>query len=293
MASNRMFLRPLGYGEILDEAFQLYKSNLGLMVGICATVYVPLGVIQMILQLALGSPAAGQSMGAGQIAGVGAMGLVMLVAIPFTILMNGALTKAIGDRYLQRYSSIGDSWSYVLQQAGPYIATSFLAGILVAVGVVLCVIPGIVFSFWVVFVTEVMVIEGTYGTAAIGRSRDLIAGQVGRILVMLIILWLVMVVISGVSAGISAAVIAAMGEVMGQLTNTVVSTALNLVLVPFPTIALILLYFDIRVRKEAFDLQVLHQSIGGGSAPPPPAQPPTGFPPEPPSDGGGYTPPSY
>ncbi len=290
MASNRMFLRPLGYGEILDEAFQLYKTNIGLMAGICATVYVPLGIIQLIVLMGT----AGMRSEAGATAAAGAMGLVALLAIPFSILMTGALTKAVADRYLQRSSSIGEAWQYVLQQAGPYIGTSLLAGALVILGLIFCVIPGIYVAFLVAFITEVMVVEGMYGMAAINRSKDLIGGQIGRVFVFGLILWLVSMVVGWVTAGVTTLLAGPLGATGSQMVNAVLSTGLNLFIVPFPTTAMILLYFDIRVRKEAFDLQLLQQSIGGG--PMPPTQPPTGFPPEPPQspgDGGGYTPPSY
>jgi hypothetical protein len=49
-----------------------------------------------------------------------------------------------------------------------------------------------------------------------------------------------------------------------------VGNVLGSVLVaPVPAIAFALFYYDRRIRKEAFDLQMMMKAIGGGPVPPP------------------------
>src|SRR2546421_4993726 len=84
MSEPRM-LRPMDYGEILNEAFDLYKRNFGLFAGIGASVYIP-----YYLFTALGAryPI-----------------ITVIASIIFYIPMaaaNGAIIKALADRYLGR-----------------------------------------------------------------------------------------------------------------------------------------------------------------------------------------------
>jgi hypothetical protein len=46
---------------------------------------------------------------------------------------------------------------------------------------------------------------------------------------------------------------------------TVLGNLLSLVLTPIVACGLTLLYYDLRVRKEAFDLQLLSEQIGIGA----------------------------
>jgi hypothetical protein len=88
----------------------------------------------------------------------------------------------------------------------------------------------------------------------------------------------------------------------------VVGVASSVITTPFMAAVLVLIYFDLRVRKEGFDLEVLAQGVGGsvpaggwavpppsGGWPPPAAPwppPQAPHPPPPPPSPGGWPPPS-
>jgi len=59
----------------------------------------------------------------------------------------------------------------------PYLWVSFLVGIIVVLGTLLFIIPGIIFTVWFVLSNLVFVIEGTRGYKALQRSRELIEGR--------------------------------------------------------------------------------------------------------------------
>ena len=80
-----------------------------------------------------------------------------------------------------------------------------------------------------------------------------------------------------------------MCPVGAHVGEQVASALVNVFVTPFSTAALILLYFDIRVRKEGFDLELLAQSMEGGAPPPQPYATPV--PPVVPDDLGAPLPP--
>ena len=47
-------------------------------------------------------------------------------------------------------------------------------------GFVLLIVPGIIFSLWFYVLVPVVVLEGVTGTAALGRSRELMRGNLGK-----------------------------------------------------------------------------------------------------------------
>jgi hypothetical protein len=134
----------------------------------------------------------------------------------------------------------------------------------------------------------VLLTEGLRGRAALGRSRRLIKGRWWGTLALIV---LGAILTGVVNSALSALVVglAASGEsantVLGFTVGTIAATAAKALTTPFTAAYVTVLYFDLRVRHEAFDLQLLALQVGvdppeGGAGllePPPPApteQPP-------------------
>lgn len=72
--------------------------------------------------------------------------------------------------------SLGAAWPK-WGQALRLFGTSLLAGLAILGGIVLLVVPGIIFAVWLTLVPYVVVDEGIGGIAALRRSRDLVRGR--------------------------------------------------------------------------------------------------------------------
>lgn len=268
MAGTARVLRPMEYGQILDESFQLYKENFALVVGICAVVYVPMALLQMVLVAAFGGAAVGPAGMGGGTENIAAS-LVVLLLVPFTVLMSGAQTKAIADRYLGTPASVTGSYSYIFRNAGPFLLTAILVSLMIMGGMVLCIVPGIIAAFVCAFASQVAAIEGVYSSDAIRRSRELASGQWGRIFGLGLIVGLLMMVITvGLSVVTQGPLVMMLGAKGAMVAGQAVDAAINILVGPFSTIAFILLYFDVRVRKEGFDLELLSRSLQPAGAAP-------------------------
>jgi hypothetical protein len=263
-------LRPLGYAELINEAFDLYKRNFVLLIGIGAVVYVAEGLLETLL---VNFPTVKE--------GLSDASNVLPVIVTFPI------TKAISDRYLGRESSILGSWRDTLRRLIPLLLTSLLAIVLVLVGFALFLVPGIFASMWVFFLWNVMIAEERYYGSAIRRGRDLATGQWTRIFVVsflaLLIAGFVFVTTALIALALEELITALLRAVGGpgpnpfqadrkavgaELFDQMIGAALGSLTTPIPSLLTTLLYFDVRVRKEGFDVAWLAQEIDGGLARP-------------------------
>ena len=276
--TSTMMLRPMGLLEIVDQTFRLYRRNFGVLFGIAAVVYVPWGVLQGIPIL---------NVFAG------------LLLTPFALVTGAALTKAVSDRYLGRESSVGDAYRYIGRRFWALVFTMILAYLLVVAGLILLVIPGIVFGFWIALTAQVFVIEDKHYGQAIWRSKFLIGqGTWAELIVLGLLVGILSLIIQGVlGALIGASVFAdpAEGGVM-PIHAAVLFGLVQALVMPLGQIATVLLYYDSRIRKEGFDLQMLAQEMGAALPPVPeqPSEPTTtaaGPPPGPPPPPAEPTPP--
>jgi hypothetical protein len=243
-ATSTVMLRPMGLLEIVDQTFRLYRRHFGVFFGIAAVVYVPWGVLQSIPVVNV---------------------LSGLLLTPFALVAGAALTKAVSDRYLGEQLSIGEAYRYIGRRFWPLVFTMILAYLMVLGGFILLIIPGIIFTFWVMLTAQVFVIEDKRYSQAIWRSKFLIGqGTWARLFVVglsvgaltLIIQFVLMAVVGfSMFAGTSET------GVM-PIHVAILSGLIQALVLPLGQIATVLLYYDSRIRKEGFDLQMLAREMG-------------------------------
>ena len=243
-------IRPMSVGEILDTGFRLLRNHFGLLVSIAAVAYVPMGLLQVLItQLAGGGKEQMTAMAVPLLILVALLAIAYAVALPW---VATALTMAIGDLYVGRPTSAGQalrqSWSILL----PVVGTSLLATVFIALGMLLLIVPGIwlIFTYWVS--SQVMVLERIFGMAALRRSGELMRGNKWRALAVgLTGLLLVSVVSGGATWALNA----------WPIANAIASTVVGMVTYAFMYAVIVVFYFDVRCRREAFDLEHLAQLV--------------------------------
>ncbi len=278
-------LKPQTIPEILDTSFRIYRENFALFVGLLAVIYVPAQVLNLVvtapltveMQNLISDMQKGSQNDNSQVLQKVMINNSIIFGFP---LATGALTRAVSRRYLNEPTSLGDCYGFILKNFGRYLGTALLSGLVIGLGFMMCAVPGILFAVWFVFTSSVVVLEGLGGTNAMGRSKQLSKEQAGRIIGM----WFInMIITIPLSLGINAASGLAVrhtgfSTLMQYVTQQGIQDVMNLLLTPFFSVAWILLYYDIRIRKEGFDLEVLARSMAGNKGffqpPPGPAGPP-------------------
>ena len=285
-------------GEILDGSFNIYRRHFGLFMRLSLIlVWLP-AAAGIYLNLRFSSnPFELLNLFEENIAG--SIGIAILLVVVWTVcglLLKAGTIRVISDSYLGREPELGSSLRFGVNKIMPLLLVALsktLLIILLYLAAVLAVMLlyfmgkilgpgvgglmaflGIVTAAWFVIwvacaygmTTPIVVLEDLPSSFdAFGRSWDLTRGARGKIAG-------TMIVTSLISQFLPAMVITAMTAAVGAAGNqslqplfVVISSLLSIVLAPILPCALTLLYYDLRVRREAFDIQVLSEQLGTGT----------------------------
>ncbi len=256
-------IRPLSTGELLDKTFSLYRNNFVVFAGIAAVANVIPLVLELLVDFTSGSNDV-SALGTISTGLIGRIGTIVASAIA-----QGATVYAVSAIYLGSATSISDALRKVSGKIWRIIGINFALGLLLVVGLILLIVPGL---FWLAcysLAIPAAVLENRGANDALSRSNKLSQG--GRLKILLVYL-LVLVLQYGMlwlfffaeaqifstdkGAGLSAS----------NLFEAFLQFGVDTLVFPLLTIALVLVYYDQRVRKEAFDLQHLMEALGGSPA---------------------------
>ena len=293
-------LRPLGVGDIVDRVFSMYRQRALLFAALAAVPYLALFLVIGGMALSLGSQLAplapfiedlatpGQVPNVNftpQVAGaVFALVVIVVVAglisVLFLSVQIGSLVDAAAARYLGRETTVGASFRAGLRVAPKIIGTglllffSLLLGWLVlffvmiiannALVVVLGILGGLivtvfVFASWLV-APVVAALEPVGPIHAVRRSWWLSSGHRWRILGLQILLAVLQAVLSTLISFIFVASFISDTIVRVVLQN-IVNVIATVLWAPVEWGTFTILYFDLRVRKEALDLQIAAEAL--------------------------------
>jgi hypothetical protein len=256
----RYTIRELKIGEILDQAVNLTKDHFGVLLGITGVLLIPYGVISGLIVVSMipkppPNPTPEQTM-AVSLGVVRTTLPVLLVRLSIiTPITNAALIYAIAKAYLAKPISVRESFKLALQRILPLIGTWILVGLIVMGGLILCLVPGILAAFWFALATQVVVIEGVGGLAAMKRSKQLMAGNIGTLFVLGLLLGVI---------GIGFTIVLAL--IPEPHVRVIVSSILVGVVTVFGSAVIVVFYFSCRCKHEQFDLALLAQSVGSATS---------------------------
>jgi len=268
-------LRPLGLGELLDDVFRIYRRHFWVLVAIALVVALP----GLALQFASGS--AGQfgfvlsilndlnnpNALAGQqppalpnLAILALTYLVLIALIPFTL---AAIPRAAIDVVLGNPVGVRSTLAGVARRYWRLMGVSLLY--LLISPLVIC-LPVFVWLFvrWVVAIPALLA-EDVGPIRALDRSWTLTRGHWWRLFGILVLIYLLTSVVGGAlgvfSLPLAVAVPFIPPFVRGAIILTV-ETAASAVVQPALYLCVALLYFDLRIRHEHFDLdQLARQAV--------------------------------
>ncbi|MDQ3619650.1 MAG: glycerophosphoryl diester phosphodiesterase membrane domain-containing protein, partial [Actinomycetota bacterium] len=219
-------------------------------------------------------------------------GVILIVIVSFiaSTLATAACFKAVSDAYLGGEPNWRSSLAFAGRRLHSVLWISILGGLLAfglvvvagaltaALGLIdevalilgtLLIIAAMVVATWIwvgwVVAVPAFLTEGTKGRRALGRSFGLVKGRWWRTFGLYLLAYLLVVIVGSI-----------IGRILTQLQFTDIGDSLALSLIvnaigqtisavittPFIAAFIIVLYFDLRVRKEGFDLQLLAERIG-------------------------------
>ncbi len=317
MSSNPAQLRPLGIGETLDAGIKIYRNKFGTMLAAVAIVVVPVQVLSILITLSLPNSTTASTGTTTTTTGDGWPGfaaflLLLVISVISAALAEAACLKAVSDAYLGTDTDWRGSLRFGYRRLGPLLWLTVIHTVLLLLAFAACIVPGVwLYAAWAVAIPALL-LEDARGFKALGRSFNLVRGRwwptagillLANLLASAVALGLVLLALPLLLTGDG-------NDFVVELANAVFTAAANVLTIPFISALVTVIYFDLRVRKEGFDLQLMAQRIGapasdlrpapmpwtavlepgagGGWAPPPPgweqsppSAPPTGPPPGP------------
>ena len=277
---NAPALRPLGIGEILDVGIKIYWRNAWTLFRIVLFVVLPAQIVVNLIQIS--SLPSGVNSGTGGPFGPSFTssqpisrrdGVTLAVGYGVALIINALAGKlaqagcfrAVADAYLGEEVSWRSSLRYALRRLPAVVGLSLLSTIFIGIGFVLCIIPGI--YLWGAFyvAVPVLLVEGVGPWRALGRSRQLVRGRwwgtIGVAIVGSILVFIVAGALNGLILGVALAS-PAQDTLTGFVLTTLATTLSAVLTTPAAAAFATVLYVDLRVRKEGFDLLLLAQRLG-------------------------------
>lgn len=254
---------------MLDETFRLYRRHFVVLAGVAVTFAIPLAALagfgfwslfgNLLTQASSGAP-----LDTSQLSGlfVG-FGLGYVVNLALQPLQFGAITYAICESALGHPVTIGGMLNAALRK---YIHVLGLILLLGAMGLLFCVFP---LWIWIlvgwVAVLPAMFVENLGLRGAMSRSWRLVQGMWWRtffiILLVLILDYVVSLALDAFLYFGQALLSIVLSQYVALSIYEAASILVSGLVVPILLIAIVLLYFDLRVRKEGIDLFQLASRI--------------------------------
>lgn len=271
-------LRPLSLGDIFDEGFDLYKRNFVFLLLVAALTVVPLDILLALSMPRIMSPIfdlfdiTAQSDGA-------AIWLVTLLTelilfLPLYLLAVAPLVSASAGHYLAQDQTLWQVYRPFLRRLPSLILTLLLGGAALALSLLGCLVLWLPVAAQLFLTLHAFTIESTGPGKALSRSSALASGFGGRVFNCLLLLGLIAWVISlGVTLPLAYLVDSTLNITPGaqslvgaagtaqpaqeQIVTWISQGLAHLFLIPFLVCVATVLYYDLRIRKEGFDIELL------------------------------------
>ena len=288
-------LRPMQLGEILDGTFSIYRRHFALFMKLSLLVVWLPASVWVYLQVrysGLRGPDLFTAFQEHTLRSIVILLLLLVVSSAAGLLLKAGTIQVISESYLGHEPSHGPALrlgvskiisllvvaiSKVLLLAVIYFIGAIAVGILVVLGrlgglagaILLGVVGGgglVWLLCWVAcgygVTTQAVVLEDLSSSFdAFGRAWDLTRGFRLKVLGVAVVTWLISQFLPQIVATTMSVVILGASPAV-QPVLVVLTSLLSILLAPVMPCALTLLYYDLRVRREGFDLQMLSQELG-------------------------------
>jgi len=154
---------------------------------------------------------------------------------------QGITIKFTSDTLEKGKANLQASFNFTMSKILSILAVSIITGILIAVGIIALVIPGIILAIMFSLVVPTIIIEDTGALESLSRSRLLVSHRWLKTFGLLLLLYLIIGIVSGLVGLISTPF---------GLASTLVSSILTAFIQPILPIGLTLYYYSMIARAK-------------------------------------------
>jgi hypothetical protein len=273
-------IRPRRATELVDASFQLLRRYYPQFVTVSAITMSPGVFARILTRDAMSNP---QLMTANP----GPVFAVAIAAVVCVSVCDAVLTIAVSDGYLNGEVDVGRAFSIGLRKIMAVFLASFFRGLLVGVAIGVLGVAAVFITvlkmpilfalvvplaMWLLAyvllrtfaIIPVVVLENIGAYASVGRALDLSRNCAAHIFFSLGLAFFLYFIFSGV--------ISALGiTLLTPATAGIIGAVLIIPIYPLLTVVSTMLYYDLRIRKEGFDLEIMSRELGTDATPLPAA----------------------
>jgi len=260
-----------GLGDILTAAFELYRANAAKLIQIVAIVVIPLTFVSALLTKVIFKPTCTSAdlqnaqtlqdvvnkCTGGLFRGALLSAIGFFIAIAIQQLLAGAVTRGGAAATLGREVDVKASYSYAFSRIWGLIGLALLIGLVVGVGFILFIIPGIIFLVFLSVSVAGFIIERLGAVDSMKRSWRLVGGH-----------WwhtFGVIIVAAILAGIVNGILTAIGG-SSFLGSWIFSSIAQIITAPWVALVYVLLYIDLRARHEGLSSAQLGTELDAAQA---------------------------
>lgn len=247
-------IRKLSFIETWTEAINLYLDN-----------FVPLFMIALISAfpvIMISQPSQAQGAELPIETAVFDLFIWFIVLIGLSTLSAALLIEFISKKYLKRQQTPAQYIQNVLLYIFPIMGLAIIQAVVVTLGFMAMVVPGVYLALALSLAVETLIIERKGVIESMKRSFFLTRGKKMEIFFFTLVLTLVSLVLEKVLDLIFSVVDQSQMAVNIETINMLFAQAL---LAPLAACIFILIYFNCRIEKEGFDLEYMVEQFTSGT----------------------------
>lgn len=241
----------LSIGEILNQTFSLYSTRF-------VVFFVPFLVAGLVTEawstfvsLSFPFPEAPSPYADPEVifswlfAFLGVLFLVVALTIIVSWIVGsvvqGMAVKYASDILEKRDTDLSKVFSFTMSKLLSLLAVSIITGILIAVGLICLIVPGIILAIMFSLVVPSIMIEQVGVLESLSRSRRLVSKRWGKTFVLLLIIYILILIVSWIFSAITAP--------LGSF-SWIISGPLTALIQPILPISMTLLYYSMLIKEK-------------------------------------------
>ena len=157
----------------------------------------------------------------------------------------GIITKNASDHIEKGKSDLGVSFKYAISKLQSLLPAQFIAGILIVIGMLFFIVPGIIVAIMFSLVIPTIIVEQKGIFESLGRSKKLVSKRWGTTFILMLI--------SGIIYGIPIGIVNVLTtrlNTIHPIINPLITNTITAFLGPIIPIALIYLYYSMVAREN-------------------------------------------
>src|SRR5918998_3288534 len=239
----------LDTGRVFERIFQIYREQFTLLIPAALLLFIPVAILNGLLLTS-----------GGVLVGLATTAIGLIATYWYQGMVVEAVVDILDGR---RDHTVGSLFSLATPFIGRLIGAGLLATIIIIIGFILLIVPGLIALTFLAVVAPAVVIDRVGVTHALRRSRELVSGNAWRVFGVIVVLFLLTAIVSGIvnAIGGSASHDPFAGVAIADLIVRVLLT-------PLSAIAATVMYVELR-RVKGEPIAEDTTAAAAPTAPPP------------------------